>query len=214
MCEAIAADAKVVLDRLEKAHPDARIYLDFKTPLELLVATILAAQCTDEKVNEVAPQLWKAFPTARDLAGADPRKVEQVVKPTGFFRKKAASVQAVCRTVLDEFGGKVPDTLEELTRLPGVGRKTANIVLGQAFGRPAVAVDTHVQRVSLRIGLARGKQPDRIGEELCAIMPRERWRRATELIGTHGRRICTARKPACPKCPVNMLCDYYGAANR
>lgn len=209
MCKPTSASARAVLDRLEKAHPDARVYLDFDSPLRLLVATILAAQCTDAKVNQVTPALWKAFPTARALADADRSELEAIVRPTGFFRKKAESVQVVCRAVVEEFGGRVPESVEELTRLPGIGRKTANVVLGEAFGRQAIAVDTHVGRVSQRIGLARSKQPDRIEAELCAIIPEGRWTRATELIGTHGRRICSAKKPACPSCPISKLCDYY-----
>ena len=211
MCEPTKANAKKVLDRLERAHPDARIYLDFTTPLELLVATILSAQCTDERVNQVAPKLWKAFPTARKLADADRAAVEQIVHATGFFRAKARSVQEVCRAVVEEFDGKVPDTLDELVRLPGIGRKTANVVLAHAMGRQAIAVDTHVGRVSQRIGLARTKQPDKIEPELCAIIPKRRWTRATELIGTHSRRICAAKKPDCPACPVRKLCDFHAA---
>jgi len=210
MCEPTKANAKRLLDRLEKAHPDARIYLDFGSPLQLLIATILAARCTDEKVNQVTPELWKRYPTAEALAKADTGELERLLRPTGFFRQKARSVQAVCRAVVNEHGGEVPESLEELTRLPGVGRKTANIVLSQAMGKQAIAVDTHVGRVSLRIGLARSKDPDKIEQELCAIIPQRRWTRATELIGTHGRRICHARKPECPACPVRRLCDHYG----
>lgn len=208
MCKPTKANATKILDLLEVAHPDARIYLDFNSPLELLVATTLAAQCTDAKVNEVTPLLWKAFPTPEAIAGADRAKLEQIVRPTGFFRKKANSVQSICRAVVDDFDGEAPDTLEGLTKLPGIGRKTANVVLAQAFGRQTIAVDTHVGRVSQRIGLARKKQPDKIERELCRIIPEDRWSRATLLMGTHGRRICHARKPDCPNCPVKRLCDY------
>ena len=214
MCEPTRANAKKVLDRLEKAHPDARIYLDFRSPLELLVATVLAAQCTDEKVNEVTPRLWAAFPTARAIAQADPPyggRLEELLRPTGFFRRKAASVRKLCRVIVEEFGGRVPDNVEDLIRLPGVGRKTANVVLANAMGQQAIAVDTHVQRVSRRIGLARSKVPDKIEKELCEIIPQKRWTRATQLIGTHGRRICMAGKPDCENCPINRLCDYYAA---
>ena len=208
MCKPTKANATRVLDLMEAAHPDARIYLDFNSPLGLLVATTLAAQCTDAKVNEVTPLLWKAFPTAEAIAGADRARLEQIVRPTGFFRKKADSVQSICRAVVEDFGGEVPNTVEDLTKLPGIGRKTANVVLAQAFGRQAIAVDTHVGRVSQRIGLARKKQPDKIEQELCRIIPEDRWSRATLLMGTHGRRICHARKPDCADCPVRRLCDY------
>jgi len=209
MCEATASNAKNVLDLLEKAHPDARIYLDFDSPLQLLVATILSAQCTDAKVNQVTPGLWKAFPTARAIAGADRAKLEEIVRPTGFFRKKAESVQKVCQAVVEDFGGKVPDSLEDLINLPGIGRKTANVVLSNAMGQQAIAVDTHVGRVSQRIGLARSKDPDKIEQELCAVIPQQRRTRATHLLGTHGRRICSAKKPDCEHCPISGLCDYY-----
>ena len=210
MCKPTRANAKKVLDRLEEAHPDARIYLDFNSPLELLIATILAAQCTDAKVNQVTPGLWQAFPTAEAVAEADRAKLERLIRPTGFYRKKAQSVQAVCRAVMEESGGRVPDNLEDLTRLPGIGRKTANIVLGEAMGKQAIAVDTHVGRVSQRIGLAHRKVPDKIEQELCAIIPEKRWTRATLLLGTHGRRTCDAKKPDCANCTVRRLCDYYG----
>jgi len=212
MCEPTKANAKKVLDRLERAYPDARIYLNFETPFQLLIATILAAQCTDAKVNQVTPELWRRYPTARAIAEADRQELEALLRPTGFFRQKTASVQAVCRAIVERYGGQVPETVEELTRLPGVGRKTANIVLSEALGKPAVAVDTHVRRVATRIGLARQKDPDKIEQELCAIIPRRRWTRATELLGTHGRRTCSARKPACSGCPVSGLCDSCGAA--
>ncbi len=211
MCEPTRANAKKVLDRLERAYPDARIYLNFNSPLELLVGTILAAQCTDEKVNQVTPALWKAYPTPEAIAGADTARLEQILRPTGFFRQKTRSVQAVCKAIT-EHGGRVPDSLEQLTRLPGVGRKTANVVLAHAMGQQAIAVDTHVGRVSQRIGLARSKQPDRIEQELCAIIPRERWTRATELMTTHGRRTCNAKRPDCAACSVSKLCDYFQKA--
>jgi len=210
MCEATKANAKKVLDRLEKAHPDARVYLNFSSPLELLLATILSAQCTDEKVNQVMPKVWEAFPTARDIADAEVADIEKVVRPTGFFRQKAMRLKEVSRAIVEDFGGRVPDSMEALTRLPGIGRKTANVVLANALGKPAIAVDTHVHRVSQRIGLARAKDPDKLEAELCAIIPESRRTRATQLIGTHGRRICGAKKPLCTECCVNALCDYYG----
>jgi len=200
-----------ILDALEAAHPDARIYLDYESPLQLLVATMLAAQCTDARVNEVTPRLFARYATASALAEADTAELEELIRPTGFFRQKARSVQACCRALVEEHGGGVPDDMDALTRLQGVGRKTASIVLAQAFGHDAIAVDTHVKRVSDRLGLARGSDPDKIERELAAAIPRTRWSRATLLLGTHGRRICTARKPDHAGCPVKWLCDFYQA---
>ncbi len=193
---------------LERTHPDARIYLNFESPLQLLVVTILAAQCTDEKVNEIAPVLFKRYPTAAALAAAGQSTIEDIIRPTGFFRQKARSIRGCCRTIVQQHGGEVPADLDKLTKIGGVGRKTANIVLGNAFGQQAIAVDTHVHRVANRIGLAAGRYPDKVEGQLCAVIPRERWTRSTQLLGTHGRRICTARKPDCHNCPVNRLCDF------
>ncbi len=198
-----------ILDRLEEAHPDARIYLDYERPLELLVATILAAQCTDERVNKVTPGLFERWPDAEALADADREELEEEVRSTGFYHRKAESVQKCCRAIVEEHDGEVPQDLDALTDIPGVGRKTANVVLSNAFGRQAIAVDTHVKRVSTRLGLAEGKTTDKIEKELCEVIPEERWTRATLLMGTHGRRICTAKSPDCENCPVNDLCDYY-----
>ncbi|MGD2174469.1 MAG: endonuclease III [Candidatus Brocadiaceae bacterium] len=201
--------AEETLDRLEEAHPDARIYLDYKNPLQLLVATILAAQCTDERVNQVTPELFDRWPTAEDLAEADRGELEEVIHSTGTFRQKAASIQEACRVIVEEHAGEVPDEIEQLTQIQGVGRKTASVVVGNALGKPAMPVDTHVKRVATRLGLARGKTVPRIEKELRRAIPEERWTRSTQLMGTHGRRICTARSPACEDCPVNDLCDYY-----
>ncbi len=201
--------ARRILDVLERTHPDARIYLNFESPLQLLVATILAAQCTDEKVNEIAPVLFKRYPTAAALAAAGQSTIEDIIHPTGFFRQKARSIRGCCRTIVEQHGGEVPADLDKLTKIGGVGRKTANIVLGNAFGQQAIAVDTHVHRVANRIGLAAARYPDKVEGQLCAVIPRQRWTRATQLLGTHGRRICTARKPDCDNCPVNRLCDFH-----
>jgi len=211
MGKATQKKTKQILDVLQKTHPDARIYLDFDSPLELLIATILAAQCTDERVNEVTPVLFDRFPSAGDIAGADPNDIEEIVRSTGFFRQKTKSVQKVCAIIAEQYEGKVPDSAEELATLPGVGRKTANVVAANAFGHQAIAVDTHVKRVSNRLGISTQKNPDKIEMDLCKLIPRRRWTRACHLLGTHGRRICAARKPDCENCPVNHLCDYYGS---
>ncbi len=201
--------ANKILDILEKTHPDARIYLNYGNPLQLLVATILAAQCTDEKVNQVTPELFRRYPTAAKLAAAGQSVLEGMLRPTGFFRQKARSIRECCRAIVEEHGGEVPGDADQLTRIRGVGRKTANIVLGNAFGQQAIAVDTHVHRVANRLGLAASRYPEKVEKQMCEIIPEKRRTRATLLLGTHGRRICNAKKPDCKNCPVNGLCDYY-----
>jgi endonuclease-3 len=209
MCEPTQENAEKVLDALEEEHPDAHIYLEYDDALDLLIRTILAAQCTDKKVNEVAPELWEAYPTPEDIAGADLEDLEEILRPTGFYHRKSKSVKNCCKTLVEEYDGQLPRNVEELSALPGVGRKTANVVLANAMGQQAIPVDTHVKRVSRRIGLATYKSADAIEKELREIIPEERWTRSTHLMGTHGRRICTSRKPDCPDCPVSQLCDYY-----
>jgi endonuclease-3 len=198
-----------ILDTLEKTHPDARTYLDYGSPFQLLIATILSAQCTDAKVNEITPALFEKYPTPADFAAATQAELERELKSTGFFRKKAERVRTCSRIIAAEHGGEVPGDMAVLTEMEGVGRKTASVVLGEAFDVPAIAVDTHVQRVSTRLGLATGKTPDKIEKQLCEIIPEGRWTRATQLIGTHGRRICSAKKPDHENCPVRRLCAFY-----
>ncbi len=204
----VRRQARKLLPILERLYPDARVMLDFRAPLQLLVATILAAQCTDERVNQVTPALFKRYPSAKDFAEADPAQLEEMIRPTGFFRSKARSLIGCCRHLVERHGGEVPRTLEELTALPGVGRKTANIILWNAFGIPGIAVDTHVGRVAVRIGLAASHDPDTIEAQLCEILPREGWGIVTHLIGFHGRKTCFARKPNCPACAIRELCDW------
>jgi endonuclease-3 len=208
------ARARNILRALERTYPDAKIALNFTSPFELLVATILSAQCTDERVNMVTPGLFGRYPTARHLAGADPGRLEDEIRSTGFFRAKARALRGMARAVLERHGGEVPRSREALTALPGVGLKTANVVIGNAFGGNALAVDTHVFRVSQRLGLARSADPDEIHEQLVAVLPRERLTQATHLLIVHGRRTCTARKPACPVCPVRTLCPWSDKTRR
>jgi endonuclease-3 len=208
------ARARKILRALERTYPDAKIALNFTSPFELLVATILSAQCTDERVNMVTPGLFGRYPTARHLAGADPSRLEDEIRSTGFFRAKARALLGMARAVLERHGGEVPRSREALTALPGVGLKTANVVIGNAFGGNALAVDTHVFRVSQRLGLARSAEPDVIHEQLVAVLPRERLTQATHLLIVHGRRTCTARKPACPVCPVRTLCPWSDKTRR
>lgn len=201
-----------VLDILEKEYPDARVTLNFKDPLQLLIATILAAQCTDERVNMVTRGLFKKYRRAADFAAADLRTLEEEIRPTGFYHNKAKSILACCQMIVDRFNGQVPRTLEELTSLSGVGRKTANIILGNAYGQQAIAVDTHVKRVTHRLGWAKPDDPDKIEFELMEVIPRERWTMACHQLVFHGRNVCTAKNPQCPTCPVNHLCPKIGAA--
>ena len=202
------ARAGKILDALERAYPDARIALDFKTPLQLLIATILSAQCTDERVNMVTPGLFKTYPTAQALARAKPAKLEKEIKSTGFFRAKTRSLLGMAQALVERHGGEVPDDREALVELPGVGLKTANVVLGNAFGVDALAVDTHVFRVSQRLGLARSEDAIEIHDQLVQILPKGRLTQGTHLLITHGRRTCAARKPACPVCTVRALCPW------
>ena len=208
--EAKRARARKIIASLEKAYPDAKCALDFKSPLELLVATILAAQCTDERVNIVTSSLFRKYRKASDYAAASPRTFEREIQSTGFFRAKTRSVLGMAKALLERHGGDVPRTRDELVALPGVGLKTANVVLGNAFGEPAIAVDTHVFRVTQRLGLARADDPDRIHDQLSEVIPKPAWTRFCHLIQAHGRRTCTARKPACPVCPVRALCPWPG----
>jgi endonuclease-3 len=197
-----------IIASLERAHPDAKLALDFSTPLELLVSLILAAQCTDAKVNEVTANLFKRYRTARDYADASQEELEEQVRATGFYRQKSASVRACCRALVDRFGGQVPRDLDSLLTLPGVGRKTANIVLGNAFGIPGIGVDTHVSRLSQRLGLTRQTDPDKIEADLTKIVPRDKQIHFCHLLQYHGRRVCLARKPDCQACVLLHICPY------
>jgi endonuclease III len=202
--------ARAILTRLQRAYPDAKIALDFSTPLELLIATILSAQCTDERVNMVTPGLFQKYPTSHALATADPAKLENEIRSTGFFRAKTRSLLGMARALVERHEGKVPAGREALTALPGVGLKTANVVLGNAFGQDALAVDTHVFRVSQRLALAKSDDAEEIHDQLVAVLPKGRLTQGTHLLIIHGRRTCLARKPACPKCPVRALCPWPG----
>jgi endonuclease-3 len=200
--------AAEILARLDTAYPGATIELAFSSPLELLVATILSAQCTDERVNAVTAELFKRYRSAEDYARADPAVLERAIHSTGFYRAKARSLIGVGKALVERHSGVVPDIADALVTLPGVGRKTAHVVLGNAFGVPALAVDTHVFRVSRRLGLARADDADEIHDQLCALIPRAQWTRATHLFIIHGRRTCFARRPECPRCAVRALCPW------
>jgi endonuclease-3 len=199
---------KEIIKILSKEIPDSRIALRFSNPLELLIATILSAQCTDVKVNQVTVDLFEKYHTVKDYAEADLTKLEEEIRPTGFYRNKARSIQKCCQELVKRFGGEVPKTLEELVTLPGVGRKTANVILGNAFGVPGIAVDTHVHRVSQRIGLTKNDDPVKIEFDLIEIVPKEEWSHFSNLLIWHGRKTCIAKKPLCGICPIRKRCDY------
>lgn len=198
--------AAQIIAILRREYPDARTSLNFTNPLELLVATILSAQCTDARVNEVTADLFRKYRTAHDYAAADPVELEADIRPTGFFRNKAQNIIGACRAIAERFNGQVPRTREELTGLPGVGRKTANVVLGNAFGVPALPVDTHVSRVAGRLGLTAHKDPVKIERDLMEIVPREHWTDFSHELIYHGRAVCRAHKPRCGECPLRPLC--------
>jgi len=197
-----------VLDRLEAQHPNAWTELHFSNPYQLLVATILSAQCTDERVNQVTPALFARYPDATALAQATTDQLEPLVQPTGFFRAKSRSLLAMAQAVVDEHGGEIPKEMADLTALKGVGRKTANVVRGHAFGLPGLPVDRHVLRVANRIGLVNSDDPERVEAELCAALPPPRWTRASDTMILHGRRVCKP-KPLCDRCNVRSDCRYF-----
>ena len=199
---------KKILRRLEKTHPDAKLDLDFNDPLQLLIALILAAQARDDLVNQITPQLFQANRTAADYAKLPPAKLEKHIGKINFYRNKAKSIRNCCSQLVERFGGKVPDNLEDLVSLPGVGRKTANIVLGNGFGRQTIGVDTHVMRLSQRLGFTHKTDPDKIEADLMAIVPAKQRVRFCHLLQYHGRRICVAKKPKCPQCTVEDLCPF------
>jgi endonuclease III len=200
---------KAIIARLKKAHPGAKLALSFSSPFELLIALILAAQCTDEKVNQITGSLlFGKYRTPEDYARVPAQELEADIRPSGFFRNKTKAIQRCCQQLIERFGGRVPATIEELTSLPGVGRKTANILLGNAFGQPAIGVDTHVMRLSQRLGLTTQTDPDKIEADLTRVVPQKERTHFCHLLQYHGRRVCIARKPKCPDCVLDGLCPY------
>ena len=199
-----------LLSILERLYPDARSALHYRNALELLVATILSAQCTDERVNQVTPALFERYPDAAAFAAADPGELEGLIRSTGFFHNKARAIRECCADIVAKHGGQVPRTLEELTPLRGVGRKTANVVLGNAYGVPGLVVDTHVSRLAGRLGLTRERDPVKIEFALMPLVPRERWTLFSHWLILHGRRVCIARKPRCSICALRPHCPQLG----
>jgi endonuclease III len=205
----LAERANEILDILETAHPEATCALHYRNPYELVMATILSAQCTDDRVNMVTPVLFARYPTPKALAAARPEDVEEIVRSTGFYRAKTKSLLGNARALVSDHGGEVPRSMEAMVKLPGVGRKTASVVLGHVYDiAEGIAVDTHVLRVSNRLGIAKGDDPIEVERQLMAIIPRERWTRTTDLLIFHGRKICDARRPLCGQCPVFARCRW------
>jgi endonuclease-3 len=199
---------KRILEILQQTYPDATTELVHQNPYELLVATMLSAQTTDRQVNKVTPGLFEKFPDAKALGAASLSEIEAIIKTCGFYKTKANNIKEACRIIAEKYNGRIPDTLKELTSLPGVGRKTANVVISNAFGADAIAVDTHVFRVSNRLGLARAKDVRGTEEQLMENIPRDKWSRAHHWLIHHGRRVCKARKPMCGECPLCDLCEF------
>jgi endonuclease-3 len=193
------------VERLKQEYP-AITELEFKDPWQLVVATILSAQTTDKTVNKITPLLFERYPTPADLAAADPADVEEILKPTGFYRNKTRAVIGCAQALVERYGGRVPDRLEDLVTLPGIGRKTANVILGVAFGKPGFPVDTHVNRLCNRLGLVQTRDPLKIEKQVCAMIPRREWAGFSLRLILHGRRICVARKPRCEQCLLNDFC--------
>jgi endonuclease-3 len=201
-----AERVKKIWPILKKTYPDAKIALNFTNPLELLIATILSAQCTDVRVNMVTKDLFKKYKSADDWSKADIKQIESDIKSTGFYHNKAVNIKSACTKIIEQFGGKVPNTIEELVSLPGVGRKTANVVLGGAFGKPAITCDTHVIRLSRRLGLSENNDAVKLEFDLAEIVPEKDWTLFSNLLIFHGRNICKARKPDCENCPISKHC--------
>jgi endonuclease III len=204
----VKKDISALLALLDALYPNARCSLEHSNPLQLLVATILSAQCTDERVNQVTPSLFKKYPSAASYAEAPAEELEADIRSTGFYRNKARSIQNCCRILHDKYQGGVPADLKTLVQLPGIGRKTANVILGNAYGIPGIVVDTHVGRLSQRIGLTTNKYPEKIEQDLMDQVPQERWTHFCHQLIAHGRQLCLARSPKCERCPLRPHCDY------
>jgi endonuclease-3 len=212
--DAIRQRADRIRALLAKLYPAAKCALNYENPYQLLVATILSAQCTDVRVNLTTPALFKRYPDAFAMAKADPRELEKIIQPTGFFRAKARSLMTASKDIVEKHGGEVPDTLEELVALHGVGRKTANVVLGNAFGVPGITVDTHVKRLSKRMGLTKHTDPEKVEQDLMKIIPEKDWTMFSHRMIFHGRQVCFARKPNCPGCLLNEVCPKIGVEKK
>jgi endonuclease-3 len=203
-----------ILRALRQSRPSAKVELHYRSPWELLVATILSAQCTDQRVNQVTPALFERYRRPADYARANRAELEAMIRSTGFYKSKANHLIECAKAVVERFGGEVPRTMDELTTLPGVGRKTANVILGNAFGQPAIVVDTHVKRVAARLGLTMSRDPDRIEQDLQRVIPKPQWTEGSQQLLLHGRYVCLARKPKCGECVIYKDCPWEGKPRR
>ena len=203
-------DAKKIVEALKRRYPDATCSLDFKTPFEMVVAVMLSAQCTDERVNKTTPDIFKKYSTPEDFANIDIELLEKLIHPCGFYKNKAKNIKACAKEIVKRFGGKVPQTMEELTSLPGVGRKSANVIMLEAFGKAeGIAVDTHCKRIANKMGLSKENEPEKIEQDLIKIFDKEDYKDINHLLVWHGRNTCIARNPKCKECPVKEMCDEY-----
>ena len=203
-------DAKKIVEALKRRYPDATCSLDFKTPFEMVVAVMLSAQCTDERVNKTTPDIFKKYSTPEDFANIDIEILEKLIHPCGFYKNKAKNIKACAQEIVKRFGGKVPQTMEELTSLPGVGRKSANVIMLEAFGKAeGIAVDTHCKRIANKMGLSKENEPEKIEQDLLKIFDKEDYKDINHLLVWHGRNTCIARNPKCKECPVKEMCDEY-----
>lgn len=208
-------DAIDIIETLKKTYPDATCSLDFKTPFELVIAVMLSAQCTDERVNKTTPELFKKYPTIEEFANCDINELEEIIHPCGFYKNKTKNAKACAQKILSDFNGIVPKTMEELTSLPGVGRKSANVILLEVFGiANGIAVDTHAKRISNKLGLSKEKEPTKIEQDLLKIFPKEYLKDVNHLFVWHGRNTCTARNPKCENCTINKYCKTYKSKHK
>lgn len=207
---ALRSRAQKIARVLARTYPDAHCALKHQTPLQLLIATILSAQCTDVRVNMVTPALFQRYPDVASFAGAESAELEKAIQSTGFFRNKARNIIACCKKILEQHNGEVPGTMDELFALPGIGRKTANVILGNAFDIPGITVDTHVNRLSRRLGLTKETEPEKIEQDLMELIPRKEWTMFSHRMIFHGRQVCFARKPNCEGCPLKDICPKIG----
>lgn len=203
-------DAIKFVDLLKKAYPDAKCSLDFTTPFELVVAVMLSAQCTDERVNKTTPELFKKYGTPESICAMDINELEKIIHPCGFYKNKAKNIKAMAKEVLEKYNGKIPESMSELIKLPGVGRKSANVIMLEAFNNPqGIAIDTHAKRIANRVGLSKETVPEKIEQDILKIIPKKYYKDVNHILVWHGRNICDARKPKCLECPISKYCKYY-----
>lgn len=204
------SDAIIIIKELKKQYSDATCSLDFETPFQMVVAVMLSAQCTDERVNKTTPSLFEKYGTPEAINNIQQEKLEKIIHPCGFYRNKAKNIKAMAKELIEKYNGKVPESMEELMNLPGVGRKSANVVMLEAFNNPqGIAIDTHAKRIANRLGLSKNKEPEKIEQDILKIIPKEYYKDVNHLLVWHGRNICDARKPKCNECPINKYCAFY-----